>query len=153
MRPFAYVLTFFIAALVCCHVVAQDADDAKKIQGPWEISELIVGGKKVDEKDVKGMRFVFEKDKLTILPPTSDTGVVDKRTFTFKLDTKAKPAGVELTALDGENKGAVSPGIYEVNGDVLRWCQSDDPKAKDRPKAFASPEKSAFYLFTFKRAK
>ena len=153
MRPFAYLITFFSAVLVCCHAGAQDADDAKKIQGAWEITELVVGGKKVPEKDVKGMRFLFDKDKLTILPPASDTGVVDKRTFTFKLDAKAKPAGVELTALDGENKGAISPGIYEVKGDTLRWCQSDDPKAKDRPKEFASPEKSSFYLFTFKRAK
>jgi uncharacterized protein (TIGR03067 family) len=58
-----------------------------------------------------------------------------------------------LTALDGEFKGAVSPGIYEIKGDTLRWCQSDDPKAKDPPKEFASPEKSELYLFTFKRAK
>jgi uncharacterized protein (TIGR03067 family) len=153
MRPFAYGMTFFVSALLCCYAAAQDGDDAKKIQGAWEITELIVGGKKVEEKEVKGMRFVFEKDKLTILPSSADSGVVDKRVFSFKLDVKAKPAGVELTALDGENKGAVSPGIYEIKGDTLRWCQSDDPKAKDRPKEFASPEKSAFYLFTFKRAK
>lgn len=153
MRTFAYLFTYFIGALVCCHAFAQDADDAKAIQGPWEITELIVSGKKVPEKDVKGMRFVFEKDKLTILPPTADTGIVEKRTFTVKLDAKAKPAGVELTSLDGENKGLVSPGIYEIKGETLRWCQSDDPKAKDRPKEFASPEKTSFYLFTFKRAK
>jgi len=153
MHTFAYLFTFAIGVFVCCHAFAQDADDAKAIQGPWEITELIVGGKKVPEKDVKGMRFVFEKDKLTIVPPASDNGIVEKRTFSVKLDAKAKPAGVELTALDGENKGKVSPGIYEIKGEVLRWCQSDDPKAMDRPKEFASPEKTSFYLFTFKRAK
>ena len=153
MRPIASVCALFVGALICCQGLAQDGDDAKTIQGPWEIVELIVGGQKVPEKEVKGMRFLFDKDKLTILPPASETGVIDKRTFTFKLDPKAKPTGVELTALDGENKGAVSPGIYEIKGDMLRWCQSDDPKAKDRPKEFASPEKSPFYLFTFKRTK
>jgi uncharacterized protein (TIGR03067 family) len=153
MRFAAYLLAFFVGALLYCQAFAQDGDDAKKIQGAWEITELIVGGQKVPEKDIKGMRFQFEKDKLTIVPATADSGVVEKRHFSFKLDSKAKPPGVELTALDGENKGAVSPGIYEIKGETLRWCQSDDPKAKDRPKEFASPEKSAFYLFTFKRAK
>jgi uncharacterized protein (TIGR03067 family) len=153
MRSFTYLLTFIVGVLLCCHAIAQDADDAKLLQGAWEISELIVGGKKIPEKEIKGLRFVFEKDKLTIVPAPSDNGVVEKRAFSFKLDAKAKPAGVALTALDGENKGAVSPGIYEIKGDILRWCQSDDPKAKDRPKDFASPEKSAFYLFTFKRTK
>ena len=58
-----------------------------------------------------------------------------------------------MTALDGDLKGVTSPGIYELKGDTLRWCQSDDEKSKDRPKDFASPDKSRLYLFTFKRLK
>ena len=90
---------------------------------------------------------------LTIIPPKTDTGVVVPRTFSVSVDAKKQPATVDLTSLEGELKGNVSPGIYEVKGDTLRWCQSDDPKTKNRPTAFASPEKSAVYLFTFKKAK
>ncbi len=62
-----------------------------------------------------------------------------------------KPARVEPTAQVGEFKGTVSSGIYELNGIVLRWCQSDDSKAKDALKGFRSPEGSKVYLSTFKR--
>ncbi len=125
----------------------QAKDDGQKLQGAWTLTELIVGGVKVPEEDLQGTRFVFEGNKLTVVQ------AMLKTTFTFKLDPARKPAAVDLTALDGDFKGTVSPGIYELKGDTLRWCQSNDEKNKDRPKAFASPEKSRVYLFTFKRVK
>jgi uncharacterized protein (TIGR03067 family) len=139
------------------------------------LTELIVGGVKVPDKEVQGTRFVFEGGKLTIVPSINDTigtaslwtfaivirfpvipdteAVVDQRTFTFKLDPTQKPAAVDLTALDGKYKGTVSPGIYELKGDTLRWCQSDDEKSTKRLKEFVSPEESRIYVFTFKRVK
>ena len=152
-----------------------DKEDAKTLQGTWLLTELIVGGAKVPDKEFKGTTFIFAADKLSIVPPNKDAAanahliafavvarfpvvpealfVVDRRTFSFKLDPKQKPAAVDLTALDGDAKGAVSPGIYEISGDTLRWCQSDDELNTVRPKAFASPDKSRMYLFTFKRIK
>lgn len=143
--------SMFAGLFIACAAIAGEPEDSKKLQGAWTLTELVVGGAKVPDKELAGMKFVFEANKLTIVPPAADTGVVDKRAFTIKLDPSKKPAQVEITALDGEHKGAVSPGIYELKGDTLRWCQSDDPKSKERPKEFASPEKSSFYLFTFKR--
>jgi uncharacterized protein (TIGR03067 family) len=149
MRQLSALVGGFL--LLACAALAGQADDAKKLQGAWALTELIVGGAKVPDKELAGMKFVFEANKLTIVPPAADTGVVDKRSFTIKLDPSKKPAQVEITALDGDHKGAVSPGIYELKADTLRWCQSDDPESKKRPKDFASPEKSKIYLFTFKR--
>ncbi len=152
MRHLALTLAVAGFALVCCRAVA-GGDDAKKLQGTWEVAELIAYGKKVDSKVILGTKFVFAKDKLTILPASANPAEFDKRSFSFKIEPTKKPAEIDLTALDGEHKGAVSPGIYEIQGDTLRWCQPDDPKSKDRPKQFASPEKSDLYLFTLKRAK
>jgi uncharacterized protein (TIGR03067 family) len=153
-------LAIALFTFVCCQTLAGEAE-FKPLEGTWEITELIVGGEKVPEKDVAGMKFVFsvetDKDvkthKLTLIPPKSETEVVDKRSFSLKFAANKKPAEVTATALDGKFKGATSPAIYEVKGDVLRWCQSDDEKATERPKEFASPAKSRLYLFTFKRAK
>ena len=133
--------------------LADDADELKKLQGTWEIVNLIVGGEPVSDKEVAGMKFQFKDKTLTIIPPKTDTGIVVPRTFSVSVDGKKQPATADLTALDGELKGNVSPGIFEVKADTLRWCQSDDPKAKERPAAFASPDKSAIYLFTFKKMK
>jgi uncharacterized protein (TIGR03067 family) len=160
MRRFTFSLATLILTFACCQALAGDAE-FKSLEGTWQITELIIGGEKVPEKDVAGLKFVFategEKEakihKLTLVPPASDTDVVDKRSFSLKFNAGKKPAEVNATALDGKFKGTSSPAIYEVKGDVLRWCQSDDEKAAERPQEFASPAKSRIYLFTFKRVK
>lgn len=174
MRPLIGLLAASVFVWLAVHAFA-GGDDAKNLQGTWEITELIVGGKPVPAKKIQGLRFQFKDDKLTVLPTslpdlseiegaapgavarsllsTYAPVVVDKRSFTFKIDASKKPAAVDLTALDGKLKGSLSVGIYELKGDTLRWCQSDDEKAKERPKDLKSPEKSALYLFTFKRVK
>jgi len=121
------------------------------LQGTWEVTELTAYGKQVDPKLYLGTKFVFDKDKLTVVPPNDKLEEFVKRAFTINVNPKKQPAEVDLTALDGDNKGVTSPGIYELNGDTLRWCQPDGPKSKDRPKAFVSPENSDIYLFTLKR--
>ena len=151
MQNLSYTLAFF--ALACCSALAGDAEDAKKLQGTWEIVELTAYGKKVDFNAIKGTKFVFAKDKLTIQPPSDKLEEFVTRTFAFKLNASKKPAEVDLTVLDGKDKGLTSPGIYEITGDVLRWCQSDATKSPERPTGFASPDKSTIYLFTLKRAK
>jgi uncharacterized protein (TIGR03067 family) len=161
MRRFTLAAATCVLTVVCCQALAGDAE-LKALEGTWQITELIANGVKVAEKDIAGMKFVFSKEmdkdkkaftQLTIVPPPADTGIVEKRTFSLKFLAGKKPAEVNSIALDGEFKGASSPAIYEVKGDVLRWCQSDDEKAAERPKDFASPKESRLYLFTFKRAK
>jgi uncharacterized protein (TIGR03067 family) len=175
MRSMSIFVAVWLLTPLFASVSAQQAkDDGQKLQGTWVLTELVVGGVKVPDKEIRGTRFVFEGTKLTIVPsiheemltaslwtfailskfpviPETDS-VVDRRTFTVKLDPAQKPAAVDLTALDGDAKGAVSPGIYEIKGDTLRWCQSDDEKNTQRPKTFESPAKSRIYVFTFKRA-
>src|SRR5712691_4728042 len=100
MQKLSYALAFFTVGLACCRAFAGDADDAKKIQGTWEVVELIAYGKKVDFNTIKGTKFVFAKDKLTIQPPSDKLEEVVTRNFTFKLDPAKKPAEVELKVLD-----------------------------------------------------
>ena len=147
-----FIGPLFVVAL--CSSAQAGGDDAKNLQGKWEVVELIAYGKAVDAKVFKGTQFVFIKDKLTITPPNDKIEEFVKRTFSFKLDPAKKPAEIDLTVLDGkEDKGKVSRGIYELKGDTLRWCQPDGPNMKDRPTEFKSLEKSGLYLFTLKRLK
>jgi uncharacterized protein (TIGR03067 family) len=150
MRSLAFVV-FCVAALLGCRVFAGEADDVKKLQGSWEVVELTAYGKKVDLKAIKGTKFVFAKDKLTIQPANDKLEEFVTRNFTFKLNPAKNPAEVDLTVLDAKDKGLVSPGIYELKGDTLKWCQSDGTTKPERPKSFASPEKSPIYLFTLKK--
>lgn len=162
----ALLLVFAGVVLAQARLDAGDgADDAKKLQGAWEVVELIAYGTKIDPKEFQGTRFVFDGNKLTVTPaidkgkPADKKPAVErverfvKRTFTFKLDPSKKPAHVDLTNTDDKGKPGASPGIYEIKGDTLRWCQNDASKSTDRPKDFESREKSPFYLVTLKRAK
>jgi uncharacterized protein (TIGR03067 family) len=153
VRKLSFTFAACILTLQCCRAHAGDADDTKKIQGTWEIVELIQYGRKVDFQIIKGTKFVFSGDRLSIVPASDKVEEFEKRSFFFKLDPTKKPAEVELKALDGNFKGIASTGIYELKGDTLRWCQSDAAKAPERPKEFNSPPKSTIYLFTLKLLK
>src|SRR5882672_870213 len=96
-----------LAVIITTHALAQDADDATKIQGTWEVVELIAYGKKVDFNTIKGTKFIFAKDKLTIQPPNDKLEEVIPRNFTFKFDPSKKPAEVELKVLDAKEKDLV----------------------------------------------
>lgn len=153
MRKTVCTIGFFILALAGCRAFAGGADDAKMLEGTWEIEDLIAYGKKVDVNTIKGTKFIFAKDKLTIQPPNDKLEEFVPRNFSFKLDPSKKPAEVELTVLDAKDKGLKSVGIYELKDKTLRWCQSDADKSPERPKDFTSPDKSPIYLFTLKRVK
>ena len=135
MRYISCLIAAGIVASAFASGSAQKAkDDSEKLQGTWVLTELIVGGFTIPEKEIKGTQFVFAGNKLTIVPAMPDAAAVDKHAFTFKLDPSQTPAAVDLTAVDGDAKGTVSPGIYELKGDTLRWCQSDDKKNTVRPR-------------------
>ncbi|MBM3994027.1 MAG: TIGR03067 domain-containing protein [Planctomycetes bacterium] len=157
MRDILHVFCFLAAFLVISPIAGADAKkppvEVKPLEGAWEVVELTAYGKRVDVKTIKGTKFVFKGDKLTIQPPSDKLEEFVPRSFSFKLFPMKTPAEVELTVLDAKDKGLVSVGIYEIKGDTLRWCQSDATKAPQRPKEFASPDKSPYYLFTLKRAK
>src|SRR5207247_10509674 len=46
-----------------------------------------------------------------------------------------------------------NPAIYELDGDELKLCMSNEPGTNKRPAELASKEGSKLLLMTFKRAK
>jgi uncharacterized protein (TIGR03067 family) len=59
------------------------------------------------------------------------------RRFSYKTDLKTVPPVIDLTALDGPDKGKTYPGIFLRDGDYLDVCFDDRPNAK-RPRAFVA---------------
>src|SRR5262245_46170620 len=113
----------------------------KKLAGTWAVVSFEKEGKSVPEKAIKGMRWEFDGDKLTI---TSG-----KRTIasgTLKLLAGQTPLVWDYR----EGKDITSPydsAIYEVEGDTLKVCVSAD--RKKRPAKFESKDA---WLFVLKRA-
>ena len=77
-----------------------------------------------------------------------------KQTFEveIRVNTAAKPKQIDTKNLDGPEKGFISVGIYELDGDTLRICHTWKGQTK-RPEKFAIAEGSGLVLAVWKREK
>jgi uncharacterized protein (TIGR03067 family) len=139
--------TLSIAVIAIFFVAADDKKpEAKKdldlLKGKWTVVSVVLNGKPMDEENGDTLTFGGEK----IVSQSKD----GQHTSTFKLDVTKKPKQIDVTPLDGDEKGKVLEGIYEVTKDGLKICIVDDAGVT-RPTAFTSKEDSGVVLLTLKR--
>jgi uncharacterized protein (TIGR03067 family) len=70
--------------------------------------------------------------RATSIPFKKDGDVV--QACTLKVDPSRAPKSLDVTVVEGLDKGAVFLGIYEIRGDTLKVCF--DPEGKKRPTEF-----------------
>jgi uncharacterized protein (TIGR03067 family) len=132
-------------------LMAADAkdDDIKKerkqTDGAWSLTSFITDGNKVAEEEVKKFKLTLEGDKYTL---KQEDSVVSKGTT--KIDPAKKPKTIDITPTEGDNKGQVMLGIYEINGDTYKVCYTP---TGDRPTKFAAEAGSGHFLLVFKKDK
>ena len=146
IRPRRITLLALALFLGTTHLsFGQDAKkDVDKLQGTWEIIELVADGEKMAPTFLK--RFAFAGNKMI-------WGVGEQRkSFTFKLDEKTKPKEIDVTSSDGSTKGKERPGIYLLDGDTLQLCLPLDRPAA-RPTEFVARKDLPHTLMTLKRIK
>jgi uncharacterized protein (TIGR03067 family) len=136
----------------------EDADqaarkDVQRLQGRW-VAES-VGGKKLPKGHQVQILFEGEKVVWTNLQEQDlgngkIGGSAGHVTFTFKVDPKKQPAGMDFTATEGTFQGRVFPSIYALVGETLTICRSQP--GTDRPTDFTTKEGSDHYLLILKRS-
>ena len=119
--------------------------ELKKFQGTWTFESVETGGKEVPAAEFKGITVTFEGDKYAV-----KKGDEVIQACTQKLDPSKSPKTLDVTVVEGPNKGAVVLGIYEISGDTLKVCF--DPEGKKRPTEFKS-ESGSQTLVVHKRVK
>src|SRR5262245_16026128 len=109
--------------------------DKDRLQGTWEISAATQGGKTRRLEDIgaevarsKTLQFIGDK-VLTVMVNTGGKEV--EFNYRFKVDSSRTPKEIDLTP-EGESKGKAGPGIYELEGDLLRVCFAGQPD-QERP--------------------
>jgi uncharacterized protein (TIGR03067 family) len=115
-----------------------------KLQGSWQIDALEENGKKTDAEQLKGHTLLFANDNLLVRGPDKF-----RQTAVLKFGIAKSPKTINVTVVQGPDRGTTMLGIYTFDGDTLRICL--DLEGEVRPKEFTAPAESKRKLMTCKR--
>ena len=116
--------------------------EIKALQGTWTVVAL-----EMDGQPMEGMaaQVVVKGDRFT----TTGMGATYEGRVT--VDAAQEPKHFTLEFTDGPEKGNTNPGIYELDGDTIKFCLASP--GKPRPTEFTSKEGSGHSLGVMKREK
>lgn len=119
-------------------------DDRKAFDGTWVGVFNRRDGVTIPEDEVKAARLIVTGDRYTM-----DRGHDRTSRGTTRIDPTKTPKTMDVSIIDGVNKGQTWLGLYELAGDTYRACFSTD--GKSRPTAFTSEPGSGNVLWLFKK--
>jgi uncharacterized protein (TIGR03067 family) len=152
---FVAPMTVFLL-LIIVGSVAQSGDakkdkgkkDQDKIQGTWEVVEFIANGTTIPDEVRSKIKVIIKDDKMEL----TGTGGTDRREYVIKLDPTKKPKEIDAVAKFDPYKEKTVPGIYNLDGDLLKLCMPNGPTL-ERPSEFKAPAGSKLGYMVLKRAK
>ncbi len=153
MRLLPLLITLALPALLVAAPVPKDKEkpkDEDAILGTWKIEKFDAGGGPGGPPpgELDKIRFVFEKDgKMKFV---GGPGGADAAT-TYKIDPTAKVKTLDLTMTRPGDQPQTALGIYELDGDTLKWCMAEGPD-KARPEEMKADGKRVVVV-TFTRLK
>src|SRR5205809_896176 len=113
------------------------ADDIKKemaqLEGEWTMVSGERDGQPVPESFIKSGKRVFKDGESTVT--FGDTLFMKAK---VSIDPTKKPKTIDYDIIDGPTKGKKVLGIYEIDGDTVKFCFAAPDK--DRPTEFAAKE-------------
>ena len=138
------------APSVPANTLASDAgNDLKALQGVWQLVEVETGAatppSATQLDQFKATSITIAGDTMTVAEPSG------KAVSSIKLDSTQKPKTIDLTVIEGPNKGAMPLGIYSLDGDTLRMCLAR-PGALQRPAELKPDPSLAQRVMVLKRA-
>ena len=146
MSPKSFAICCFALALVWPPFVAADdkpADDAKAIQGTWQMTHSEEEGVKMPTDRVKECVCVLDNGKLVM----KYQGKIMAE-GTYKIDPAKTPRQIDMIQND-----EVGRGIYKLEKDRLTICASAFPSNKTRPDEFSTKAESRTMLLILERQK
>jgi uncharacterized protein (TIGR03067 family) len=142
-----FLLEITIAAQIR-PVKCMSPDDIKLLQGVWEISSVMREGELIPiPKTRKGSppRLRFEGTEIFVI---HDGFTYPWVWATFMVDQQKKPKSIDLTLSEKRVQG-----IYEIDGDTLRWCLHPVGERPSRPTGFSSTANNRQSIEVWKRVR
>ena len=91
------------------------------LEGTWQAVSIEAGGNTVPAEVVAMLKYVFERDNVTLLEGGKKAG-----TGTFTLDPAKTPRTIEVVMTEGAGAGKQVHGFYELDGDTLTMCVGEE---------------------------
>jgi uncharacterized protein (TIGR03067 family) len=145
---FAFLFVGSLFTLVLAAAQGALADDAKDLQGTWQVVSLEANGENKPADEFTGWKFVFEGDQGWLIKPDETSPK-----FKFKLDAAKAPKTIDLIVQEGNDKGKVAPGIYGLNEGQLRLCINIFGDPSYRPMEFKTKERDGAGFAVLERVK
>jgi len=142
----------FNSLIVAYLLIGADApsDAVKKemtqLEGEWTMVSGERDGQPLPDNFLKNAKRVAKDGVSTI--SFGDRVYMKAR---FSVDPTKKPKAIDYEILEGETKGKKVLGIYEIDGDKLKFCFATPDK--DRPSDFTAKAGSGNTLSVWKRKK
>ena len=133
-----------LAVLAVGLLLGADAKN-EKLEGTWKAVAAVQNGQ--EQNDAGEHTLTFTGDTFTV---ARDGEARIKGTF--KTDATKKPKTIDWIVKEGRNAGKTIVGIYELDGDTLKWCGAE-PGSTERPTELSSGEGSKRLFVTLKREK
>ncbi len=145
MRVIVPVCTVLVLGGV---VDAQDAikKEMKQLEGEWSMMSGEANGFSMPKETVDRGKRVAKNGETTI---TIGGQVYFKAKIS--IDPSKKPKAIDYAMTEGPTKGKTHLGIYELDGDTVKFCFA--APGKDRPTEFTAKEGSERTLSVWKRDK
>jgi uncharacterized protein (TIGR03067 family) len=127
---------------------AQDTvkKEMAQLEGEWSMVSGEANGVSMPKEAVNSGKRVAKDGEVTI---TIAGQVYFKAKFS--IDPTKKPKAIDYTMLEGTTKGKTHLGIYELDGDTVKFCFA--APGKERPTDFTAKEGSQRTSSVWKRVK
>lgn len=123
----------------------EPSKDLDLMQGTWNIQSAELSGNPFPPEVSKSIKLTIEGNNYTVVAGgNSDKG-------TCKLNPDVTPKTLEITGVEGPNKGKTILAIYEVKEGELKVCY--DLSGKEFPKEFKSLNGTQLFLVSYTKEK
>jgi uncharacterized protein (TIGR03067 family) len=141
------IVAVFAAALLAGADGPQEAvkKEMAQLEGEWTMVSGEIDGQPLPEQMRKGAKRVAKDGETTV---TINDQLFMKAKYT--IDPTKKPKTIDYTFTGGPTAGKTQLGIYELDGDTVKFCFSSP--GKDRPDDFTTKEGSGRTLSVWKRS-
>jgi len=146
--PMRVIVPVFTVLVLGGVVDAQDAikKEMKQLEGEWSMMSGEANGFSMPKETVDRGKRVAKNGETTI---TIGGQVYFKAKIS--IDPSKKPKAIDYAMTEGPTKGKTHLGIYELDGDTVKFCFA--APGKDRPTEFTAKEGSERTLSVWKRDK